>query len=101
MLTFGRSGPAQKRFGRVFQQPSSDFIEIYPRFLRVSGVRKIGMIINRTNLSALCIRKEVADKVLNHVDGTVDGRHYDHHDYMDQKREALQDQGAARLRQEI
>jgi integrase len=44
----------------------------------------------RTNLSALNIRKEVADKVLNHVDGTVDGVHYDFHDYMDQKRDALQ-----------
>lgn len=44
----------------------------------------------RSNLTALNIRKEVADKVLHHVDQTVDGIHYDHHDYIDQKRDALQ-----------
>ena len=44
----------------------------------------------RSNLSALRIPKEVADKVLHHVDRSVDGLHYDWHDYMDEKREALQ-----------
>jgi integrase len=44
----------------------------------------------RSNLSALRIRKEIADKVLHHVDRTVDGMHYDWHDYLDEKREALQ-----------
>jgi len=44
----------------------------------------------RTNLSALGVRKEVADKVLNHVDNTTDGRHYDFYDYLPEKREALQ-----------
>ena len=44
----------------------------------------------RTNLSALRVRKEIADKVLNHVDNTTDGRHYDFYDYLPEKREALQ-----------
>lgn len=44
----------------------------------------------RTNLSALQIRKEVADKILNHTDGTAGGLHYDQHDYLEEKREALQ-----------
>ena len=44
----------------------------------------------RTNLSALRVRKEIADKVLNHVDNTTVGRHYDFYDYLPEKREALQ-----------
>lgn len=44
----------------------------------------------RTNLSALRIPKEISDRVLHHVDRSVDGIYYDMHDYLDQKREALQ-----------
>jgi integrase len=44
----------------------------------------------RSNMSALRIPKEVADKVLHHVDRSVDGMHYDWHSYLDEKREALQ-----------
>lgn len=44
----------------------------------------------RSRFSSMSIRKEVADKVLNHVDRSVDGQHYDWHDYMDEKRNALQ-----------
>ena len=42
----------------------------------------------RTGLSALRIREEVKNAVLNHTDGSVGGR-YDHHAYDDEKREAL------------
>jgi integrase len=42
----------------------------------------------RTGLSALRIRPEVKDAVQNHSDGSV-GARYDHHQYDDEKREAL------------
>jgi integrase len=42
----------------------------------------------RTGLSALRVRPEVKNAVLNHSDGSVGGR-YDHHQYDDEKREAL------------
>jgi len=42
----------------------------------------------RTGLSALRIRPEVKNAVLNHSDGSIGGR-YDHHQYDDEKREAL------------
>ena len=42
----------------------------------------------QTGMSALRIRPEVKDAVLNHSDGTVGGR-YDHYRYDDEKREAL------------
>src|SRR5262249_32544009 len=42
----------------------------------------------RTGLSALRIRPEVKNAVLNHSDGSV-GARYDHHKYDDEKREAL------------
>jgi integrase len=42
----------------------------------------------RTGLSALRVNLEVKNAVLNHSDGSVGGR-YDHHQYDDEKREAL------------
>ena len=42
----------------------------------------------RTGLSALRIRPEVKSAVLNHSDGSI-GARYDHHQYDDEKREAL------------
>lgn len=42
-----------------------------------------------TGLAALKVPKEYRDRVLGHVDGSVGGRHYNKHDYADEKREAL------------
>jgi hypothetical protein len=35
------------------------------------------------------VPKEHRDRVLNHVDSSVGGRHYNKHDYLDEKRQAL------------
>ena len=43
-----------------------------------------------TGMARLRVPKEVRDRVLNHVDGSVGGRHYNVHDYADEKREALE-----------
>jgi integrase len=43
-----------------------------------------------TRLAGLRISKEVRDRVLNHIPTDVGSRHYDRHDYADEKREALQ-----------
>jgi integrase len=42
-----------------------------------------------TRLAELRVPKEVRDRVLNHVVGDVGNRHYNLHDYIDEKREAL------------
>lgn len=42
-----------------------------------------------TRLAALRIPKETRDRVLNHVAGGVGAKHYNMHDYADEKREAL------------
>lgn len=42
-----------------------------------------------TGLAKLKVPKEYRDRVLGHVDGSVGGTHYNHHDYADEKREAL------------
>jgi hypothetical protein len=42
-----------------------------------------------TRLAALRIPKEIRDRVLNHVSGDVGSKHYNLHDYADEKREAL------------
>lgn len=74
--------------------PVSGFSQACRRAKELSGVtdwRPHDFRTNaRTNLSALRVRKEIADKVLNHVDNTTDGRHYDFYDYLPEKREALQ-----------
>jgi integrase len=44
----------------------------------------------RSSFSGLGILKEVAEKILNHVDRSIDGIHYDHYDYLEEKRTALQ-----------
>jgi integrase len=43
-----------------------------------------------TRLAGLRISKEVRDRILNHIPTDVGTRHYDRHDYADEKREALQ-----------
>ena len=43
----------------------------------------------RTNLSRLEVPYIICNKVLAHVDQSVEG-HYDHHDYLSEKREALE-----------
>ncbi len=42
-----------------------------------------------TRLAALRVPKEIRDRVLNHVSGDVGDKHYNLHDYADEKREAL------------
>ena len=42
-----------------------------------------------TRLAALRIPKEIRDRVLNHVSGDVGSKHYNLHDYAEEKREAL------------
>jgi len=43
-----------------------------------------------TGMAAAKVPKEYRDRVLNHVDGSVGGQHYNVHDYADEKREALE-----------
>ncbi len=43
-----------------------------------------------TGMAAAKVPKEYRDRVLNHVDGSVGGMHYNMHDYEDEKRGALQ-----------
>ena len=42
-----------------------------------------------TGMAAAKVPKEYRDRVLNHVDGSVGGMHYNMHDYEDEKRGAL------------
>lgn len=42
-----------------------------------------------TRLAALGVAKETRDRVLNHADGSVGGKHYNRHDYIGEKRAAL------------
>ena len=42
-----------------------------------------------TRLAALRIPREIRDRVLNHASGDVGSKHYNLHDYADEKREAL------------
>lgn len=42
-----------------------------------------------TGMAAAKVPKEYRDRVLNHVDASVGGKHYNVHDYSDEKREAL------------
>jgi integrase len=42
-----------------------------------------------TRLAELRIPKEIRDRVLNHAAGDVGSKHYNRHDYADEKREAL------------
>lgn len=43
-----------------------------------------------TGMAAARVPKEYRDRVLNHVDASVGGKHYNLHDYIDEKREALE-----------
>lgn len=43
-----------------------------------------------TGMAAAKVPKEYRDRVLNHVDASVGGVHYNMHDYEDEKREALE-----------
>lgn len=43
-----------------------------------------------TGMAAAKVPKEYRDRVLNHVDASVGGKHYNVHDYGDEKREALE-----------
>lgn len=43
-----------------------------------------------TGMAAAKVPKEYRDRVLNHVDASVGGKHYNVHDYADEKREALE-----------
>lgn len=43
-----------------------------------------------TGMAAAKVSKEYRDRVLNHVDSSVGGVHYNMHDYEDEKREALE-----------
>ena len=43
-----------------------------------------------TGMAAAKVPKEYRDRVLNHVDASVGGKHYNMYDYMDEKREALE-----------
>jgi integrase len=49
-----------------------------------------------TGMAAAKVPKEYRDRVLNHIDASVGGVHYNMHDYEDEKREAL-DKWARRL----
>lgn len=43
-----------------------------------------------TGMAAAKVPKEYRDRVLNHVDASVGGKHYNMYDYLDEKREALE-----------
>lgn len=43
-----------------------------------------------TAMAAARVPKEYRDRLLNHVDASVGGTHYNHHDYKDEKRTALE-----------
>jgi integrase len=43
-----------------------------------------------TGMAAAKVPKEYRDRVLNHIDSSVGGVHYNMHDYEDEKREALE-----------
>jgi len=46
-----------------------------------------------TGLARLNVPKEIRDRITNHADPSVDGMHYNMHDYMEEKRDALQKWG--------
>jgi integrase len=48
-----------------------------------------------TRLAELRIPKEIRDRVLNHIPTDVGSKHYNKHDYADEKREALNRWGIA------
>ncbi|MCJ0824983.1 tyrosine-type recombinase/integrase [Luteimonas sp. 50] len=43
-----------------------------------------------TGMAAAKVPKEYRDRVLNHIDASVGGQHYNMYDYLDEKREALE-----------
>jgi integrase len=43
-----------------------------------------------TGMAIAKVPKEFRDRVLNHIDSSVGGKHYNMHDYADEKREALE-----------
>jgi integrase len=43
-----------------------------------------------TGMAAAKVPKEWRDRVLNHIDASVGGKHYNMYDYLDEKREALE-----------
>jgi integrase len=43
-----------------------------------------------TRMAELRIPKEIRDRVLNHIPSDVGSKHYNLHDYADEKREALE-----------
>jgi integrase len=75
------------------KSPSSNFAKVKAELDRLSGVS--GWTIHdihrtvRSKLAELGVPREVARKVLNHEDGKVD-RIYNRHEYMAEKREALE-----------
>lgn len=72
------------------------------RLLECIGMRKAGPHDLRrtcnTNLAKLQVRREIRDHVMNHASTGTNARHYDVHDYIVEKRSALQ-QWEQRLRE--
>ena len=75
------------------RRPSSNFCKTKRELDRLSGVAAWTIYdIRRTvrsKLAEIGVRREVARKLLNHEDGKID-RIYNRHDYLAEKREALE-----------
>jgi integrase len=89
--THGRSGPIP---GNTLSQSMRSFTE------RLSGADAASWKAEpptphdlrrtaETRMAALRIPKEIRDRVLNHVGGDVGSKHYNRHDYAEEKRDAL------------
>jgi integrase len=69
----------------------------YQSLRRICDARKIKGVGTHTlrktfvtGLSRLHVHREIRDRLTNHADPTVDGRHYNAHDFLRDKRDALE-----------
>lgn len=64
------------------------------RICDAQGIKGVGTHTLRktfvTNLARLGVHRDLRDRLTNHADPTVDGRHYNAFDYLQQKRDALE-----------
>lgn len=93
---------ARRTKGFVFRGPNNDVIKEYTCGQVIRRLHERGQLpiahftihdLRRTvetGMARLRIPKELRDKCLGHVDGSVGAQRYDRHDYFDEKREALE-----------
>jgi len=72
-----------------------DLLEInLPRGTRTHALRDTFT----TFAARLGIQRELRNRLTNHIDSSIDGRHYNAHDYLEEKRQALRKVGSEILR---